>query len=69
MSDRVEPRRVDFVTSSYCSGGSCVEFGRMPDGTVLIRDTKDRARQPLVFSPGEWRDFVAGVKAGEFDVS
>ncbi|MGH4019455.1 MAG: DUF397 domain-containing protein [Pseudonocardiaceae bacterium] len=34
-----------------------------------MRDAKDRARSPLVFDAGEWADFVAGVKNGEFDFS
>ena len=58
---------IDFWVSSFCSFGSCVEVGRSPDGTVLVRDTKDRAQQPLTFTDEEWVAFVAGVKAGEFD--
>jgi hypothetical protein len=58
---------IDFRVSSFCSLGSCVEVGRAPDGTVLVRDTKDRAQQPLAFTDQEWVAFVAGVKAGEFD--
>jgi hypothetical protein len=56
-----------FRISSFCSAGGCVEVGRFPDGTVLVRDTKDRAQQPLAFTEDEWAAFVAGVKAGEFD--
>jgi hypothetical protein len=60
---------ISFRVSSFCSFGSCVEVGRSPDGTVLVRDTKARAQQPLAFSDEEWAAFVAGVKAGEFDFS
>ena len=59
----------EFRISSFCSFGGCVEVGRSPDGAVLVRDTKDRAQQPLAFSDEEWAAFVAGVKAGEFDLS
>ncbi len=58
---------IEFKISSYCSFGGCVEVGRTPDGTVLVRDTKDRAQQALTFTHEEWVAFVAGVKAGEFD--
>ena len=58
---------IDFQVSSYCSYGNCVEVGRSADGVVLVRDTKDRAQQALVFTDEEWAAFVAGVKAGEFD--
>jgi hypothetical protein len=60
---------IDFRVSSFCSFGSCVEVGRSPDGTVLVRDTKDSSRHALTFTNDEWDAFVAGVKAGEFDLS
>lgn len=55
-----------FTVSSFCSLGNCVEVGRSPDGTILVRDTKDTA-QALAFTDEEWMAFVSGVKAGEFD--
>jgi Domain of unknown function (DUF397) len=58
---------IQFTVSSFCSMGGCVEVGRSADGTVLVRDTKDRAQQALAFTDEEWTAFVAGVKAGEFD--
>lgn len=58
-----------FRASSYCGngGGSCVEVAALPDGRISVRDSKDRGKPPHFFTLGEWRDFVAGVKAGEFD--
>ncbi|MBL8926814.1 MAG: DUF397 domain-containing protein [Pseudonocardia sp.] len=58
---------IEFKISSYCSYGNCVEVGRSPEGTVVVRDTKDCAQAPLTFTDEEWVAFVAGVKAGEFD--
>jgi hypothetical protein len=58
---------VEFTISSFCSLGSCVEVGPTPGGGVLVRDSKNRDQQPLMFDAEEWRAFVAGVKAGEFD--
>ena len=58
---------IEFRVSSYCSYGNCVEVGRSADG-VVVRDTKDRVQQPLTFTDEEWAAFVAGVKAGEFDL-
>jgi hypothetical protein len=58
-----------FKTSSFCTLGNCVEVGRSPEGTVVVRDTKDRAQEALTFTDEEWVAFVAGVKAGEFDFS
>jgi hypothetical protein len=59
---------IDFQVSSYCSYGNCVEVGRSADGVVLVRDSKNRA-QALAFTDEEWAAFVAGVKAGEFDLA
>ncbi|MGH3979802.1 MAG: DUF397 domain-containing protein [Pseudonocardiaceae bacterium] len=58
-----------YRTSSRCSKGTCVEVAPLPGGGAALRDAKDRARSPLVFDAGEWADFVAGVKNGEFDFS
>jgi hypothetical protein len=53
--------------SSRCSTGGCVEVAPLPDGGAVVRDTKDRAREPLTFDRKEWADFILGVKNGEFD--
>lgn len=58
---------VPFKTSSFCSVSGCVEVGRLPDGGVAVRDSKDRGRPALVFTAGEWTAFVAGVQNGEFN--
>lgn len=56
-----------YRTSSRCSGGGCVEVAPLPDGGAVVRDAKDRTRDPLMFDRQEWVDFVLGVKNGEFD--
>ncbi|MFC4060602.1 DUF397 domain-containing protein [Planomonospora corallina] len=55
--------------SSYSggNGGSCVEVASLSGGRVGVRDSKDRSGPVLVFTPAEWRAFLAGVKSGEFD--
>jgi Domain of unknown function (DUF397) len=56
-----------FQASSFCTSGGCVEVARLPDGQVVVRDGKDGAKPAHIFSADEWRDFVTGVKNGEFD--
>jgi hypothetical protein len=56
-----------FRRSSRCTSGGCVEVARLPDGGAVVRDTKDRSREPLRFDRQEWNDFVLGVKNGDFD--
>ncbi len=58
----------EFSISSFCTAGGCVEVGQSPDGSVIVRDSKDAERAvSLAFTSEEWTAFVKGVKAGEFD--
>ena len=57
----------NFRTSSFCKDSSCVEVAPLPNGDVLVRDSKNRAAAPHRFDAREWHDFIRGVKAGEFD--
>jgi hypothetical protein len=50
------------------ANGQCVEVADNLPGTVALRDSKDQTGPVLVFAPAEWRAFVEGVKAGEFDL-
>jgi hypothetical protein len=55
-------------TRSGGNGGDCVEVAANLPGVVAIRDTKDPGGATLVFTNDEWSAFLAGVRAGEFDV-
>jgi hypothetical protein len=66
--------RAAWRKSSYSngSGGSCVEITALSSGDepiIAIRDSKDTQGPVLVFGRAEWREFAAGVKAGQFDLS
>jgi len=52
-------------TSSYTNsdGGNCVEVATNLPGVVVVRDSKDRDGPVLVFTRGEWRDFLASLRA------
>lgn len=58
---------VRWIVSSFSDFNGCVEVGRLADGHVAVRDTKDRSQPALIFTPVEWSAFIAGVRAGEFD--
>ena len=52
--------------SSTCESGACLKVARRGDlelvGSTLLPDG------PIIeFSGAEWREFLAGVKLGEFD--
>ncbi|SHK27420.1 Acetyltransferase (GNAT) family protein [Pseudonocardia thermophila] len=63
-----EPRWRRSSVASDADGGA-VEIAVLPGGDVLLRTTASTAagRPPLRFTPDEWRAFLAGVRAGEFD--
>ncbi|NUT32030.1 MAG: DUF397 domain-containing protein [Hamadaea sp.] len=50
------------------SGDNCVEVAVLADG-VAVRDSKNRDGDVLRFTGEEWAAFVAGAKAGEFDLT
>lgn len=47
------------------ANGQCVEVAFVGD-RIALRDSKHPSGPALVFTPGEWDAFVAGVEAGEF---
>ena len=49
------------------NGNGCVEVAFLSDGDVAVRDTKNRALPAHRYTAAEWDEFVAGVRAGEFD--
>lgn len=54
--------------STFCGESSCVEVVVRTD-VVRVRDGKHTFGHVLEFTTAEWSAFVAGVKAGEFDIS
>jgi hypothetical protein len=57
--------------SSHSAHGNCVEIAwRQGAGgiNILVRDSKFPGRDPLVFTPGEWAEFLERAKTGDFDV-
>jgi hypothetical protein len=44
-----------------------VEVASSGDG-AQVRDSKRPDLEPFSFTADEWREFVRGVKAGEFDL-
>lgn len=61
----------DFVNwrkSSRSAQEECVEVGSGTD-VVGVRDTKDRAGGTVVLTVDAWSEFLAGVRAGRFDLT
>ncbi|MFQ6324772.1 DUF397 domain-containing protein [Nocardia sp. CWNU-33] len=47
----------------------CVEVAFLDGGLVGVRDSKNPTGPALLFTPGEWSAFAAGVQDGQFDRS
>ncbi|MGO4614800.1 DUF397 domain-containing protein [Nocardia sp. 2YAB30] len=47
-------------------GESCVEVAWLAAGQVGVRDSKNPNGPALIFTPGEWGAFIAGVMNDEF---
>lgn len=52
--------------STFSEANGCVEVAFV-DGQAVVRDSKNRQEQVLVFTQLEWAAFLRGVRAGEFD--
>lgn len=46
--------------------GHCVELAPI-EGMIAMRDSKNPEGPVLIYTPDEWRAFLHGAKAGEFD--
>ena len=62
--------------SSFSGNDTCCVEACIVDGSIFVRDSKFlreqsnvEADQPMLsYTVDEWNAFVAGVKAGEFDI-
>jgi uncharacterized protein DUF397 len=63
------PDEIEFKTSTFSGGAGCVEVGQaVGEGSeVVVRHSRLPNLGALPFTLDEWRAFVLGVKAGEFD--
>lgn len=70
MIGGIDPASLAWRKSSYSdSGGECVETAVLPDRRVAVRHSKQPGGAILLYTPAEWRAFVAGAKGGEFDLA
>lgn len=49
------------------NNGACVEI-RYINGTIQVRDTKDRIGPVLDFTPRDWAAFMIGLRDGQISM-
>jgi predicted secreted Zn-dependent protease len=57
---------IDWRISRTCDSGACVGVARSGE-SVLIGNTNSPEGPVSEFTAEEWRQFIAGVKLGDFD--
>jgi hypothetical protein len=53
--------------SSHSGSNGCVEV-ELREDRVAVRDSKNRSGPVLLFTPDEWKAFLAGAQEGEFEL-
>lgn len=67
MLDSNEDSDIDYHVSSFSGGGACVAVGKLASGDYVVCHSRGRSVS-ISFTEREWAAFIAGVKAGEFDL-
>jgi hypothetical protein len=57
---------LDWHVSRTCESGACVGVARQGE-FVLICNTSSPEGPVSKFTPDKWRQFIAGVRLGDFD--
>lgn len=65
-SDLTSARWHKSSRSNGGGNGECVEVAGLRD-QVVMRDSKDPAGSMLAVTRAEWREFLRGIRTGEFD--
>jgi predicted secreted Zn-dependent protease len=60
------PEELEWRVARTCEGGACVAVARNGDA-ILIRRSTDPGTPVIRYTADEWREFLAGVKLGDFD--
>jgi Domain of unknown function (DUF397) len=61
------PEQMTWTTSRHCGSDGCVEVAEASDDVHIRQSENPNGR--LTFTRAAWRDFLAAVRAGEFDAS
>ena len=62
------PMDVAWRVSSKSNGTACVEVAK-GDATILVRDTKNRARGMLTLPSTAWQEFIETIQADSISLT
>jgi predicted secreted Zn-dependent protease len=57
---------IDWRTSLSCESGGCVTVASHED-SILLGNSSDPSSPVASYTRAEWREFVRGIKRGDFD--
>ncbi len=60
------PGDLNWRVSRTCDGGACVMVARHGD-SVVFGNTGQPGGPVYAYTTAEWKEFLAGVKSGDFD--
>jgi hypothetical protein len=60
------PKDLNWRVSRTCDGGACVRVARDGDSVVFGNTTQPNG-PVYTYTRAEWKEFLAGVKLGDFD--
>ncbi|HEV8651718.1 MAG TPA: DUF397 domain-containing protein [Actinomycetes bacterium] len=63
-----DPPQLKWRKSTFSGVNGCVEVAFL-DGSVAMRDSKDRHSPVIEFTAAEWAAFIDGVRGDEFGTS
>ena len=60
------PDTLEWRRSISCESGACVEVASLGE-LIAVRDSRNPDGVILTFRHSAWRDFIADVRAGEYE--
>jgi uncharacterized protein DUF397 len=62
---KTAPGNLDWRVSRTCDSGACIMVAR--DGERIFFGNTTKPDSTITYTADEWREFVAGVRRGDFD--
>ncbi|PPK66543.1 DUF397 domain-containing protein [Actinokineospora auranticolor] len=64
--EKIDTSTLNWVKSSFSGSGQCCEAAHLNNGTAF-RDSKNPNGGTVIFTHGNWKTFINGVKLDKFN--